>query len=131
MNRTWKLMEEMRKVFLPVSFNWEVKYVGGGTKALVAIPMEHPRFLIKTLRVTPSIETNVELNVLNSAGTTPEILYFNNAQYSTGNFLEGIYDMIDLPYEDADGTSTLHLSIKNLGTDVADFKIEVTGLTTR
>lgn len=131
MNRTWKLMEEMRNVFLPVSFGRKVASLGGGSKALIEIPMEHPRFLIKTIRVTPSRETNVELNVLNSAGATPEILYFNNAQYSTGNFLEGIYDMIDLPYEDADGTSTLHLAVKNLGTDVADFTIEVTGLTIR
>ncbi|WMT39270.1 hypothetical protein RE628_17615 [Paenibacillus sp. D2_2] len=131
MNRTWKLIEEMRKVFLPVSCSWKVEHVGGGSKAMIAIPMEHPRLLIKTLRVTPSRETNVELKILNSAGATPEVLYFNNAQYSTGNFLEGIYDMIDLPYEDVDGTSTLHLSVKNLGADVADFLIEVTGLTTR
>lgn len=131
MNRTWKLMEEMRRVFLPVTFSRKITSVGGGARATVSFPMEHPRFLIKTLRVIPSRETNVELNVLNSAGTTPNILYFNNAQYSTGNFLEGIYDMIDLPYEDADGTSTLHLSVKNLGTDVADFELEVTGLTIR
>lgn len=124
-------MEEMRKVFMPVALGWKVESVGGGSKAIVSIPMDHPRFLIKTLRVIPSRETNVEVNILDSSGTTPEILYFNNAQYSTGNFLEGIYDMLDLPYEDADGTSSLHLSIKNLGTDVADFWIEVTGLTTR
>jgi hypothetical protein len=45
--------------------------------------------------------------------------------------MEGIYDMIDLPYEDVDGNSTLHLSLKNLGTDVANFDVEVVGLTTR
>ncbi|ETT53336.1 hypothetical protein NSQ20_20515 [Paenibacillus sp. FSL K6-1122] len=131
MNRTWKLMEEMRKVLLPVSFAQRVEYVGGGAKAMIDIPMEHPRFMIKTIRVIPSRETNVELHVLNSAGPHPEVLYFNNSQYSTGNFMEGIYDMIDLPYEDVDGTSTLHLSLKNLGTDVANFDIEVVGLTTR
>ncbi|MDK8192541.1 hypothetical protein QP794_20860 [Paenibacillus sp. UMB7766-LJ446] len=131
MNRTWKLMEEMRKVLLPVSFARKVEYVGGGAKALIDIPMEHPRFMIKTIRVIPSRETNVEVHVLNSAGPHPEVLYSNNAQYSTGNFMEGIYDMIDLPYEDVDGTSTLHLSLKNLGTDVANFDVEVVGLTTR
>jgi len=131
LNRTWKLVEEMRNVFLPVSYSRRIEHVGGGAKAVVSIPLEHPRLLIKTLRVVPSKETNVELNVLNSGGTAPEILYFNNSQYSTGNFLEGIYDMIDLPYEDADGTSTLHLTIKNLGTEVSDFEIEITGLTVR
>lgn len=131
MNRTWKLMEEMRKVLLPVSFVHKVEHVSGGAKALIHIPMEHPRFMIKTIRVVPSRETNVEVHILNSAGPTPDVLYFNNAQYSTGNFVEGIYDMIDLPYMDMDETSTLHMSLKNLGTDVAHFDIEVTGLTTR
>lgn len=67
MNRTWKLMEEMRKVLLPVSFAQRVEYVGGGAKAMIDIPMEHPRFMIKTIRVIPSRETNVEVHVLNSA----------------------------------------------------------------
>ncbi|WP_427051994.1 hypothetical protein [Paenibacillus sp. TC-CSREp1] len=131
MNRSWELMEEMRKVLLPVSFVQRVEQVDGGAEAFIHIPMEHPRFMIKTIRVVPTRETNVEVQVLNSAGPSPDVLYFNNAQYSTGNFIEGIYDMIDLPYVDIDETSTLHLSLKNLGTDVSHFDIEVTGLTTR
>lgn len=131
MNRTWKLMEELRNVFLPVELKSTVTGLGGGTKTTISLPMEHPRFMIKTVRVIPSRETNVELQILNSAGSSPEVLYFNNAQYSTGNFIEGIYDMIDIPYDDADGTSSLHLAIKNLGADTASFDIEITGLTTR
>ena len=57
--------------------------------------------MIKTVRVIPTQETNMELHILNRANKeVAHILYFNTAEYSTGNYIDGIYDNVDIPYED-------------------------------
>ncbi|WP_405153064.1 hypothetical protein [Paenibacillus sp. FSL K6-0108] len=133
MNKTWRIMQELKDVYKPVELSHTVEGLKGmGESLIVSIPMKTPRFLIKTVRVIPAKETNVELHILDSADKTKaQLLYFNTAEYSTGNFIDGIYDNVDLPYDDKDGTSHFHFEIINPGSMHSGFVIEVTGLTVR
>lgn len=133
MNKTWRIIQELKDVYKQVELSHVVEALnGGGETLIVSLPMESPRFLIKTVRVIPTEETNVELHILDSADKMKaQILYFNTAEFSTGNFIDGIYDNVDLPYDDKDGTSHFHFEIINPGSVPSGFTIEVTGLTVR
>lgn len=132
MNRTWELMQEMRNVYKTVYLEHKVTDLNGfDTSTIVSIPMEYPRFLIKTVRVVPAKPTNCALEVRDSVVSAPTVLYSNDAEYSTGNFVEGIYDMVDIPYFDEDGTKSLHFKLTNHGQEVNNFFVIVTGLTIR
>lgn len=131
MNQALKFFWEMQNVFVPVELESQIT-VNGGEKMIVSLPIPHPRILIKTIRVTPNIETNVEVQVLDSVDEqNADILYFNDAEHSTGNFKDGIYDMIDIPYEDKDGTQALHVAILNPNSEPVTFAVEVKGMTIR
>ncbi|PQP82085.1 hypothetical protein C0Q44_20755 [Paenibacillus sp. PCH8] len=133
MNKTWRIMQELKDVYKQVELSYEIEELKGeGESVLVSLPMKSPRFLIKTVRVIPTKETNMELHILDSAvKAKSQILYFNTAEYSTGNYIDGIYDNVDIPYEDKDGTSHFHFEIINPGSVPSGFTVEVTGLTVR
>ncbi|SCY91745.1 hypothetical protein SAMN05720606_11221 [Paenibacillus polysaccharolyticus] len=133
MNKTWQVLQEIKEAFKPVELSYVIEEMDGeGAAVQVSIPMKSPRFLIKTVRVIPTQETNVELHILNRANKEEaHIIYFNTTEYSTGNYVDGIYDNVDIPYEDKDGNAHFHFEIINPGSVPSGFTIEVTGLTVR
>lgn len=132
MNRTWKLMQELREVYKNVYLEANVREIHGNTTHYFSLELPHPYFLIKTVRVVPVRKANVELVIYNNEDINEaEMLYFNDAEYSTGNFEDGIYDMVDIPYSDESGNGKIYFKITNKGLDPNNYLVIVTGLTTR
>lgn len=125
-------MQELRNVFIPIDVETTIAGIEPEAMATASIPVEHAKLLVKTIRAIPNHSSNLEVLIVDSVDPqVAEILYSNTAEYSTGNFTEGIYDMIDIPYNDLDDTSAIHVMVKNLGATPVDVILRVTGLTTR
>ncbi|OKP93689.1 hypothetical protein [Paenibacillus sp. P32E] len=113
-----------------VDLDFRINAVDPGSTARKSFYTGKGKLLLKTVKVIPiGVSSSCELTIVRSAtaeiSDMKEVVYANATEYSTGNTADGIYDLVDIPYVDADGTRNIHLALKNtLSTGTAvDFRI--------
>lgn len=112
-----------------VTIKSEIVDLPGLETKRISVPLEKGKILIKTIKITPNREAAVEAHILTSVlKAENESIYDNDSKHSTGNNVDGIYDMMDLPYNDEDNSNQIHFEIKNKSMETASFKIKVVGL---
>lgn len=133
MNGKWHLMQLSGRggngTSKMITLTSEIANIPGLESRRFSVPLEKGKILIKTIKVIPDKEAAVSLRILtNVLKPETEIVYENDSKHSTGNDVEGIYDMMDLPYNDEDNSNQIHFEIQNKSLELASFKIKVVGL---
>lgn len=133
MNGKWHLMQLTGRggsgTSKMITIETEVSDIPGLESRRISAPLEKGKILIKTIKVIPNKEAAVSVQILTSVlKPENESIYANDSKHSTGNDVEGIYDMMDLPYNDEDNSNQIHFDVQNKSMELASFKIKVVGL---
>lgn len=118
-----------------IDLDFKVNAVGPGSTVRKSFYSGKDKLLLKTIKVIPiGASSSCELTITRSATAVisdmKEVVYTNTTEYSTGNTIDGIYDLVDIPYVDEDGTRSIHVALKNtLSTGAAiDFRVIIEAL---
>lgn len=83
------------------------------------------KLLIKSIYIEGAPGSKIDIEIVSSKNNTPFLVYKNVVASHV------LYDILDLPYEDEDGTNCIHLRIKNDSTLASSYKVRITGVTLR
>jgi hypothetical protein len=83
-------------------------------------------FLIKSIQITASSgEAKVGASIITSRLGSEIVIYENSVTTSK------LYDVVDLPYTDADAIDSLHMELTNKGTSPTTFSVRIVGIASR
>lgn len=122
-NALTKMMKNVSKIVTVTHTTSSLASGAGEQISLVIDNEEINKMLVKSVVVKGSGNSQIDLEIKSSAGTTGFTSYKN----VVGNSL---YDVLDLPYVDDDKTGKVHLIITNVGEEASAFDIRITGLST-
>ncbi|MGA4519181.1 hypothetical protein ACPA0F_18145 [Solibacillus silvestris] len=92
---------------------------------LVSVPIE-PRtskLMLKTIYVDGPLGAAIDIEIVSSADQNNRFLFYRNSIAT-----EELYDLVDIPYVDEDGTDVLHLILNNKGTTSGAYQIRISGV---
>ena len=92
---------------------------------LVSIPIEPAtsKLILKTIYIDGPLGASIDVEIVSRVGEDDRFLFYRNSIA-----VEELYDLVDIPYIDEDGTDQLHLILNNKGNKSGAYRIRISGI---
>ncbi|MGM7682850.1 hypothetical protein ACSVDA_11920 [Cytobacillus sp. Hm23] len=120
-----KVVSLEKKIGRIVTIRHDEELVSIESPLTVSLPIEPKtdKLLLKTVFVEGPEGSAVEIEIVSCINREDQFLFYRNS--ISANTL---YDLIDIPYVDEDGTGNLHLNLNNVGSTSGPYKIRISAL---
>ena len=114
-----------KKINKVITITHDEPVVSVNSPVLLSIPIgdKTSKLLLKTIFIEGPLGAAIDVEIVSSSDNLKSFLFYKNTIAT-----EQLYDLIDIPYVDEDGTDSLHIMLNNKGSTPGKYKVRISAI---